>query len=629
MKKLIILLIIIFNILIIFKIIDINIINKNYYINKYNEINKIVNISNNVKRGRILDKNGKILVDNKGVRSLIFNEYLGNIDKIYLANLLSNIIDYDEFNISEDDINNWYIKKYNNELLSYLDNSIIKDYKSKLITEFDYNNYLYKLIDNNKINKKEAYIYKLLNTGYSYENKIIKKNITDKELNLINDLNISSIYIDYIYERVYNYDTCLNDLFGSVGYIQKEELNEYLNKGYNLNDLIGISFLEKTYDEYLRGIPAKYKIENNKLIKISDNINGNDLVLSIDIDKQLSIENILKSEMINLKKYKNSIYYNGSYIVVSNPNNGEIDALVALKFNNDKIVSNSIGMLTNSFTVGSVVKGASMTVLYKYLTGLDRSIKDGCIKLKNNPEKCSWTNLGYLNDIDAIKYSSNYYQFINAIKVSGYDYKYDMKFNPNINDFNKYRSIFKSYGLGSLTGIDIDGEQYGITGNIISGDLLLNLSIGQYDTYTPLMLNNYISTIANGGIRYKLNIVSKIIKDNNIIKYNKNELNRVDISDTNMNRLHDAFRSVIANGTATSYGINKVKSSGKTGTSETYYNNEATTTKSFIMYAPSDNPRYAISIISPHIYVKRDDFSYKYPINSKLSTKILNILFEK
>ena len=246
------------------------------------------------------------------------------------------------------------------------------------------------------------------------------------------------------------------------------------------------------------------------------------------------------------------------------------------------------------------------------------------------PSKCSWTRLGLINDIDAIRQSSNYYQFLNAIKVSGYEYTYNMEFNPTIDDFNKYRSVFSAYGLGVLSGIDLTEEQIGIIGSRVSGDLLLNYSIGQYDTYTPLMISSYINTIANNGKRYKLRLVDYGIDNegNRVELNNPKILNTVEIEGEDLARIQLGLRSVIERGTGAGYVSAKYKAAGKTGTSETFYKNLATTTKSFIMYAPFDDPEYSVVIISPNIGYANSPNNYKYPINSRLSNKISNILFE-
>ncbi|MDE5630166.1 MAG: hypothetical protein K2I70_01050, partial [Bacilli bacterium] len=577
---------------------DVTVIKNNYYKTVYESTNDIIIASNYPPRGRILDAKGKILVDNKGVKTLIYHKLpdIKSEEESEIAKTLAAMIKIDNFKVSDKQLRSYYYLQNKESIDSMISSDILKRYQNREITADMLMDYKYSLITEeelNSVNQLECYIYHVMNKGYIYQDKVIKSNISDEELTKISDANIKGMRIDIKWERVYNYDSVLNSLFGSVGSIPKEDIDAYLENGYSRDDLVGVSFIEKYYEPYLKGIKGYYKVNKDyTLTKISEDIKGNDLVLNIDIEKQLAIEEALETEIKKAKEFSSSKYYQGSYIIVSDPNSGGIVALVAMKLNsNDEITSDVIGLLTNSYTVGSVVKGASQSVAY--INGvLDEKTKmvDGCVKLYSQIEKCSWKRLGTLNDIDALTYSSNYFQFVNAIKVSGSKYKYNMKFNPTIDDFNKYRSVFKSYGLGVKTGIDLEEESLGITGTLVTGDLLLNLSIGQYDTYTPLMLNNYISTIANGGNRYKLRIVNNMIDTNGENK-NINQvkiLNKVPIEEKYMERIRTGLHNVVLRGTAAGYFGNIVKGAGKTGTSETYYNGVKTYTKSFVGYAPYD-----------------------------------------
>ena len=629
--KLLILIIVLFNIIILTRISFLMLNNK--YEDKYNSLtNKLYELGN-PPRGRILDANGKVLVDNKGIKVLVYNKLSGNSvkEEIRISKILGDLINIDTSSLSDKDLYNYFYLD-NKELVDErIDKNVLIDFNNRKIDIEEFNTYKLSLISKDEINfldKDSVMIYKLMNKGYYYEDKVLFKDINDHLLVKLSELNLTGIRIDMYYERVFNYDTCLNQLFGEAGFIQKEKIDYYLDNNYQLSDIVGISYLEEEYESYLRGIKAKYKLEDNKLVKVSDEVKGNDLVLGIDIDIQLKIEDLLKKQILNAKKISSAKYYDGSYILLSDSDTGLIKSLVGIKYKDGKFISDSVGVITNTFTVGSVVKGASQFVAYtEGVLDEDTKILDGCVKLKNQLPKCSHKSLGYLNDINAIAYSSNYFQFLNAIKVTGDKYTTNMVFNPDKAYFDSYREYFKSFGLGDYTGIDVGKESSGIVGTKYSGDLLLNYVIGQYDTYSVLQLNQYISTISNNGIRYKLRLGDYVIDSNsNKLNINNKEvLNYVD--NKYLDRIRKSMNAAVKYGTAVNYFDPKL-GGGKTGTSETFYNGKNTTTKSFVGFYNINNTNYAVSIISPNIAYQNSVNNYVYPINSRLSREITHILFE-
>lgn len=588
--------------IIIVKVFDMQIVKKKYY-------NHLLEIKNNKifmgcssPRGRILDKNGKILVDNVGIKMLVYRKS-NNTKKIEIkiADSLAEIITIDEGNA--DDENIYSHAKYG------------------------------KLNSLNSKEKKAAKIYKLMQKDYYYQDKIISKNVSDEEYARIIEANIPGVRGELDWERTYPYKEVLKNVFGRVSNgLPKDNYEYYINNGYELNDRVGISNIEKMYENELKGQKAVYKINNdNTISKISNEVKGNDIRLNIDIDLQMEIEEILKNEMIKAKSKLNTKYYDRSFIVVSDVNTGDILSLVGLKINTTKKdyyftdISNEI--FTSSYTMGSIVKGASMTVGYKNnAINSNKKILDSCIKLYNNPIKCSWKKLGYINDIDALKYSSNYYQFNIALNINKDKYHYNKKVLLDDNLFNIYRNVFSEYGLGNKTEIDVPYESIGIKGKKESMDLLLNYTIGQYDTYTPLQIVQYINTIATKGKRYALNLANRNVK----------LINEVKISNEKFERIHKGMMEVFKKGgTASGYIDEQIKVAGKTGTSESFLDTNSdgkidtsTISTTLALFFPYDNPKYSITIISPHIsYENSSNNSYKYLINKYLSNKITNKMF--
>ena len=599
----------------------------NYYYNKYLQVSNKIVYGLNAPRGRILDRNGKVLVDNIGVNTIVFH-HLDNIKVKDIAIILNNIIEVEPAGVD-------YQKKY--YLLYEETDSLLTKEEQDL---YNRRKLTLKEIEDIKLSRiKPTYtkeeqklitLYYLLTDGYSYDSKIIKEDVSDEICAKVNTTNIPGLTCEYTTKRIYLYDT-LNDIYGHVGNISKENKEYYLNNGYSLNDQVGLSYLEKEYDEYLRGKKAEYLVNSdNSLTLIKDSVQGNDIYLSIDIDLQLKINDIIKKNLTKAESLKNTKYYNTSYVIVSNPNTGEIIASTGIMKIKDNYHDVSTNLLTSSFTVGSVIKGASHTVGYQNnLIKEGKKINDSCVKLYLVPEKCSYKKLGLIDDITALKTSSNYYQFITAIKLTGNTYKKNIKLNVTEEHFDIYRNTFASFGLGSSTGIDLENESTGIKGKTIAPDLLLNLSIGQYDTYTALGLINYINTIATQGNRYSLHYL-KEVKNNNetIYTYQPNLLNTVENS--NFKRIIKGFKEVLYTGTGRGYTDTKYKPAGKTGTSETVYSKDITTiTQTYAMFAPYDNPKYSIVVISPNISYNNDKDTYIAPINRYISKEVSKLVFEK
>ncbi len=629
MKKVYVSLLIILISIITCRYVYISIYKHDFYYEKYlSSTNKIV-YGLNAPRGRIFDRNGKILVDNIGINTIVFHK-LDGIDTREVADILYNIIpDIEQSSLEEQ--KKYFLKFYDTDYLLTEDEKELFNHRkitSKKLENIKLER-IEKHLDFNEDESKKIHLYYLLNKGYLTDSKIIKSDVNDEICANVNSLNINGLTCEYTTKRIYLYDT-MNDIYGKVGDISLENKEYYLNNGYTLNDSVGLSYLEKQYDNYLKGEKAKYKVnDDNSLTLLAEAIPGNDIYLSIDIDLQLKINEVIKENLIKASTMKNTQYYNTSYVIVSNPNTGEIIASTGISRVKDSFHDVTTNILTSSFTVGSIIKGASHTVGYQNnLINIGNKINDSCVKLYQVPTKCSFKRLGYIDDITALKTSSNYYQFMTAIKLTGSKYHPNMKLNVTEDHFNIYRTTFESFGLGTSTGIDLENESTGIRGSTIAADLLLNLSIGQYDTYTPLQLTNYINTIATSGNRYSLHYLKEVKNnDETIYTYEPNLLNKVENS--NFPRIIEGFKEVLYNGTGRGYTNKLYEPAGKTGTSEVVYSKNVTTiNQTYAMFAPYTNPKYSIVVISPNISYNNDKDTYIAPINRYISASVSKIVFE-
>ena len=604
------------------------IISNSKYKSKLEEISYKEVLGTSSPRGRILDRNGKVIVDNQMINVIVYKEdkKTSYEEMIELAYTVSKHLELDYHRVSDLALREFYLYKSANQLDELISKDEYKLYDMGKLSIVDLLNLKLERISEDIINKfsdddrKASYLFYLMRNGYSYQEKIIKSNVSDYELAYISENN--DIFagfdtkIDWI--RYYPYGNSLKSILGSVSSssqgIPIEDKKYYLERGYSLNDRVGLSYLEKQYEDYLKGEKEIYKVVNSKeMILVKEGNCGNDIVLSIDIDLQVAIENILINELYKTKEESNTKYYDHSSVVIQDPYSGEVLAIASKKLINGEVVDNVNSMLVSPVTPGSVVKGASMLVAYDSgAIKIGEKMYDECIKISGAPKKCSSVlDLGVIDDIVALAKSSNVYQFKGAIRVNGQEYSSGMRLNFNQSSFDEYRKMYRSFGLGELTGIDLPIESSGYSSIDKNAGNLLDYVMGQYETYTPLQLSQYINTIANGGSRYKMNLVSKVIdkRGDVIYEYKPVILNKVNVSDIYMNRVKEGFYAVMHmyGGYGRNYIDKSYDASGKTGTSQSFIdtNNDGvidteTITSSFVGYVPSKNPKYSIMVTSPN-----------------------------
>ena len=638
-KKVIYGLLIAFFIICSFKLVSI-LKNKEYYTKLLDEKTNIYVYGISAPRGRILDCNGKVLVDNIGIKTIYYNKIKGitKSKELEIAGLLANILSVDEATI--DELKEYYLINNNGGKYLITDEEY-KLFEERKITKEEIDIKKRARITDDMLNysskeKTQAHIYSLMNKGYIYSKKKIASNLTEEEYAKIIESKIPGITGELSWDRIYLYGDTLKNIFGRIGSITKETKEYYLTKDYELTDTVGISYLENVYEDYLRGKKAKYKVGSDyTLTLLEEEQKGNDLILSIDIDMQIKTEEILKDKLILAKKYGNTEYFKDSYALVSDPLTGSIKAISGIRLNDDNTFSDiSLNNINKSYTIGSAVKGATIAVGYKYkLIEPGKYINDSCVKLLFVPKKCSFKKLGKVNDLTALSNSSNYYQYMIAIKLTGNTYTPNMKLNATKEHFKKYREMLSSFGLGVKTGIDLPNEQTGIMGKTIADDLLLNLSIGQYDTYTPIEVLQYINSVATGK-RIKLSLMQEIKSEEETLLENKSEvLNNVDLDKESLDRIKEGMKLVLSEGTGKFYVPQGLNFAGKTGTSESFLdtNNDnivdtATISSTFTGFYPADNPKFSIVVITPNVSHKNGKTDAFYFGASKITKELVTFL---
>ncbi len=623
---------------------------RTYYIDKLNTLTNILVYGESAPRGRIYDRNHNLLVDNEEILTITYKkeDKISPIDEIKLANQVIDYIDLDYSKLNIRNLKEYYLVMFKDECNNKITKDEYKKLKERKLNLNDIENLKISRITNEELDKltdadkKVAYLYFLMNNGYSYSEKIIKENASYSEYAYFSENKINGFKPKTSWKRVYKYGDTFKSVLGNVGYIPKEEKDKYLKKGYSLNDKVGLSNIEKQYEDILKGKKAVYKrINNNDLELISGSSRGNDIVLSIDINLLEEINKIIDRNLIRAKGEANTNYFSKTYVVIEEPNTGEVLAITGrqiIKKGDDYIINDITPYaLTDPMTPGSVIKGASMLVGFN--TGVIEpgwTTTDECIKLFNLPRKCSSHRVGTLDDIKALAESSNVYQFKIAMKVAGINYIYNTKASVDKEAFDTYRNLFKQFGLGVKTEIDLPVESLGYTSNTIAPDLLLNFSIGQYDTYTPIQLSQYITTIASNGNRLKPHLLKEINNNDNTIKViEPMVLNQVEVKEEHLKRVQEGFKAVMEIGLGRNVMGNSPSPAGKTGTSESFIDTDgdgkidtATVSNAFVGYAPSDNPKMTITVTSPDVEDPNTGINYHSYVNRRIAREVSNKFFE-
>lgn len=411
------------------------------------------------------------------------------------------------------------------------------------------------------------------------------------------DVNLGS------WKREYPYKDTLRDVLGSITTSKQgvpSELRSYYEAmGYSLTDRVGQSGLEKQYEDLLSGTPRVSEISYDSdgtaiMNETSSGKNGYDLHLTIDVELQKKVDDILED---TLKKYAGTAgreKFKKAIVVLMNPQTGEIYAMSGKYLDEDgKIQNYSSGAYLDAFASGSVVKGATVYMM------LDQGIQtrysteqDEQMKIAGTPFKQSFNTYGTVNSIRALAVSSNVYMFKSVIKLAGGNYVYNQPLGITNEmaqkTFKLMRNYYSMFGLGTKTGLDVPNEAQGFTGNTMNPGLLLDYSIGQYDNYTPIQLVQYAATIANGGKKVQpklVNTATEVNTDYTVYENKTQVLSALPGSKEDLGTIQMGFREVVAG----EHAIDPIKSldvqvAAKTGTAEV----EDFTNASLVGYAPYD-----------------------------------------
>ncbi|MEI6847570.1 MAG: penicillin-binding protein 2 [Chlorobiaceae bacterium] len=399
-------------------------------------------------------------------------------------------------------------------------------------------------------------------------------------------------------------------LFGYLRSIPKEKLEEMSDQGYALDDKIGFSGLEKYYEERLKGLKGarfemitplgkfagKYNDGKNDI----NSIKGDDLYLSIDAGLQQLAEQLLR------KTGKSGA------VVAIDPSNGGILAIASAPdysldiFNGSTdskgwhdIVTSPQKPLFNR-TVQAVYPPGSIYKMILAMAALEEEKIDPAKKIFDGGS-FMFGNRRFLSNEGK---GHGWVNMREAITVSSNVYFYKLIFNVGLDDWTKYGGMF---GFGEKTGIDLPSERPGLLPSTEYYDnrfgrdkwskgYLVSLAIGQGELgTTPVQLAAYAAAIANNGTLFQPHIVNGY-RDTGTGKYIPLTFakQQLPVSDETYSIIKDGMVGVVLRGTGTLAKVPGLNIAGKTGTAQNPHGKDHAW---FIAFAPVENPKIALAVL--------------------------------
>jgi penicillin-binding protein 2 len=398
-------------------------------------------------------------------------------------------------------------------------------------------------------------------------------------------------------------------MLGYAGQINDQELATREAAGYRMGDLIGKTGIERQYEEILRGQDgAEFVVVNANGKRVSGlegsppkpPVAGHDVTLTVDLDVQRAME----EAMSGVK--------HGAAIAMD-PRDGAILGMVSRPLFDPNEFSSGISFarwreltadggnpLLNRAIQSAYPPGST----FKVVTMLAAMVNNVVTPHQHQPTACNggftfgsrrfgcWDKRGHgsVDMITALQFSCDVYFYQLGLRIG----------------LDRLQEVARALGLGERTGIDLPAETRGLvpddayynrhfkSGHWPRG-VLLNLGIGQGELLvTPLQMATMTSVIANGGHAVRPHVVRAVqgVRD---FKIEKPVEAGLITAPANWQAVHEAMLKVVDAGTGTGARLPGIGVAGKTGTAQNPHGKDHAL---FICYAPADTPTIAIAVVA-------------------------------
>ena len=419
--------------------------------------------------------------------------------------------------------------------------------------------------------------------------------------------------------------------------------------GFCGSDNQGLDGIEAKYDETLSGTKGSIKrhtdAKGGEIGTEGENyipaIDGNDLILTIDMNIQSIIEKHLKEACID------NICTDGGNIVVMNSKNGDILGMATYpSYNlNEPFEAYTDELKQNWDSMSQEDKTKSLQTVWRNRAITDTYEPGSTFKTIT---ASAALEEGIVTDID----KQGEFTCTGGIEIAGVRIKCWRYYRPHgaeslrqalMNSCNpvfiglgqkigvtKYFEYLKKFGLLEITGVDLPGEANSIfIKQEKAGPVeLATISFGQRFEITPLQLVTAVSAIANGGTLVKPKVVKKIVdSQTGEITEVETQTKGTAISKETSEKVLSMMESVVSEGTGKNAKVAGYRIGGKTGTSEDGVNTNKYVT-SFLGVAPIEDPQVVmlITLYNPTGEGGHQGGGVAAPIGGKIFSEILPYL---
>lgn len=340
------------------------------------------------------------------------------------------------------------------------------------------------------------------------------------------------VFIKKNYKRYYNVLGVGSNIIGRVGKIPEDKVDEYTAKGYSYDAIVGLDGVEAAFEDILRGkdgvtvyIEDDYGTVIDSYVKVEP-VPGKNVYLTIDIELQKVAEEALEKQIQKIVKDAKATgeentgeKADSGALTVFSAKTGQILALASYPTYDLSTFSENYASLaadpkkplfdrslSGGYQPGSTFKIAtSVAALMSKTITVNTVIDDkGKYTFYDDYQPSCWLKSGH-GPVD----------LTSAIGVSCNYYFYETGRRTGIETMNQYSRLL---GLGEYTGVELPETKGVLAGpeykqksgkTWYPGDTL-QAAIGQSDNlFSPLQLSSYISTVVNGGTRYKATVLYK------------------------------------------------------------------------------------------------------------------------